>query len=323
MESKQYSSTSSSIAGAIKQRFGKKARIGALSEYERLDGKTALVTGASSGLGFATAVALARRGARVLMAVRSGIPEKGDAVRKASGSAVVEMRSVDLSDLDSVRAFAAGLRAEGASLDLLVLNAATVPAHSRKSKQGLEEMFVVNYLASFYLANLLIEGGTVRKNSGARIVVVASEAHRSSPAIDWSTFGVYQDYAMKRVVPLYGYYKHMLLSFAFELSRRLQAENAGIGVFALCPGPVNSRIARETPWFARWLVAAIFAVFFKAPAKACEPVVYLSCARSLEGRTGVYLHLMEEKAVAPATSDPENGPRLWHASQALLEQLGY
>jgi len=128
---------------------------------------------------------------------------------------------------------------------------------------------------------------------------------------------------MKRSVPLYGTYKHMLLAFACELGRRTQAEGSDIAVHGLCPGPVDSNIAREAPWFTRWLVAAIFAVFFKDPAKACEPVVYLSCARSLRDRTGVYLHLMEEKQVEPPTAAPETGQRLWQASCDLLEALGH
>ena len=323
MENRQYRSTSGSILGAIKQRFERKKRIGTLTEGERIDGRTALITGASSGLGYATALQLARRGGRVIMAVRSGIPEKGETVMKQSGSLAVEMRRVDLSDLASIRSLAEGLRDDGIKLDLLVLNAATVPAHSRKTKQGLEEMFVVNCLSSFYLTNLLIQYDVIRTCAGARIVFVASEAHRSSPPIDWEKLGVYETYGMKRAVPLYGYYKHMLLSFAWELSRRMQAEGTGIAVHALCPGPVNTKIAREAPWFAQWLVAAIFAVFFKDPAKACEPVVYLSCARSLHGRTGVYLHLMEEKQIQAETADPKNAQKLWQASRRLLEKLGH
>ena len=323
MEHRQYRNTSSSILGAIKQRFAKSKRIGTLTVGDRIDGKTALITGASSGLGYATAVQLAKRGGRVIMAVRSGIPKIGEAVRKASGAAAVEMRPVDLSDLASIRILAEGLRNDGVKLDLLILNAATVPARSRQTKQGLEEMFVVNCLSSFYLTNLLIRYDVIRKNAGARIVFVASEAHRSSPAIDWEKFGVYQEYGMRRAVPLYGFYKHMLLSFAWELSRRMQAEGAGIAVHALCPGPVNTKIAREAPWFAQWLVAAIFAVFFKTPAKACEPVVYLACAASLCDRTGMYLHLMEEKQIEPPTADPKNAQMLWQACCSLLEKLGY
>jgi len=323
MDNKQYRTTSGSILGAIKQRFEKKRRIGTLTEGERIDGKTALITGASSGLGYATAVQLAKRGGHVIMAVRSGIPDKGEAVKQESGSSAVEMRRVDLSDLASIRSLAEGLRNDGVRLDRLVLNAATVPAHSRQTKQGLEEMFVVNFLSSFYLTNLLVQYDVIRRNAGARIVFVASEAHRSSPPIDWEKFGVYEEYGMKRSVPLYGYYKHMLLSFAWELSRRMRAEGIGIAVHALCPGPASTRIARETPWFAKWLVAAIFALFFKRPAKACEPVVYLSSARSLRDRTGVYLHLMEEKQIQAEAADPPNAHKLWEACHSLLEKLGH
>ena len=323
MQHRQYRSTSGSILGAIKQQFGKRRCIGTLTEDERLDGKTVLITGASSGLGYATAVQLARRGAAVIMAARSGIPEKGNAAKQDSGSSAVEMRRVDLSDLDSIRSLADGLRQDGIKLDRLVLNAACVPARSRQTKQGLEEMFVVNFLSSFYLTNLLLRYDVLRKNAGARIVFVGSEAHRSSPPIDWARFGHYEKYTMKKSVPLYGYYKHMLLSFAAELARRLQTEGAGIWVHALCPGPVNTRLAREAPWFAQWLVAILFALFFKAPAKACEPVVYLACALSLDERTGVYLHRMEEKHLQAATADPQNARRLWDASSSLLAKLGH
>lgn len=325
MTNKQYRSTSGSIIGAIKQRFATKSatkrRIGSLGEADRIDGKSVLVTGASSGLGYATAVQLAARGGRVIMAVRSGIPDKGEAVKQESGSSSVEMRYVELSDLTSVRGLAATLREAGEKLDLVVLNAATVPSGSRRTSQGLEEMFVVNYLASFYLVNLLVQYDVIKRHAGTRIIFVASEAHRSSPPIDWQSFGQYREYGMKKVVPLYGYYKHMLLTFAWELSRRVSAD--GIAVHGLCPGPVDSAIAREAPWFAKWLVAAIFALFFRAPAKACEPVVFLACASALRERTAVYLHLMEEKQVEPATADSENGRRLWNASRELLAGLGF
>src|SRR5450631_1736975 len=172
MENSQYRSTSGSILGAIKQQFGKRRRIGTLTEDERLDGKTVLITGASSGLGYATAVQLARRGAEVIMAARSGIPEKGNTAKQDSGSSALAMRRVDLSDLDSIRRLADGLRQDGIKLDRLVLNAACVPARSRQTKQGLEEMFVVNFLSSFYLTNLLLRYDVLRKNAGARIVFV-------------------------------------------------------------------------------------------------------------------------------------------------------
>jgi NAD(P)-dependent dehydrogenase (short-subunit alcohol dehydrogenase family) len=323
MDNRQYSSTSGSILAAIGQRFGKTKRIGTLTNDERLDERTVLITGATSGLGYASAVQLARRGGRVLMAARSGIPEKGEAAKRDSASSAVEMRRVDLSDLASIRTMAVGLRDDGVKLDRLVLNAATVPARSRQTKQGLEEMFVVNFLSSFYLTNLLVQHDVIRKNSGARIVFVASEAHRSAPPIDWERFGVYEKYGMTKAVPLYGYYKHMLLSFAWELSRRMQTEGTGITVHALCPGPVNSKIAREAPWFTQWLLAAIFALFFKSPARACEPVVYLTCASSLHDRTSVYLHRMEEKQIQPQAADPQNAQKLWETSRCLLEKLGH
>ena len=104
----------------------------------RLDGKTALVTGANSGLGFGLTVQLARRGARVLMACRSGIPEAGEAAKRASGSSAIEMLPVDLTDFASIHALCDTLRDRGEKLDLVVSNAGLMPRESRETPAGFE-----------------------------------------------------------------------------------------------------------------------------------------------------------------------------------------
>ena len=128
-----------------------------LKDEETLTGRTVLITGASSGLGFEAAVQLARRGAHVLMACRSGIPEKGELVRKLSGNPHVEMFQVDLSDIESIIRLADTLKKSSLKLDVLICNAAVVPLKSRKTRQGLEEMFMVNYLAKYLFVRLLLE----------------------------------------------------------------------------------------------------------------------------------------------------------------------
>ena len=121
----------------------------------------------------------------------------------------------------------------------------------------------------------------------------------------------------------YGRSKLLLSTFACELTRRLiRGEDIDVSVHSLCPGPVNSGIAREAPALILPLLKLIFFIFFRSPKKACEPVIYLCCSGSLEGKTGVYLHIAAEKEPSPSATDPENGKKLWKASEQLVKNIG-
>ncbi len=273
-----YTNPASSTWEGIRAAFAKQVKAGSLSDSDRLDGKTVLVDGASSGLGFAIATQMAERGAKVIMACRSGIPGKGEEVTRRTGNNDVHMVHVDFADVISIRKLISIIKEKYAPLDILVSNAAMVPKQSRKTPQGLEEMFMVNYLSKFIFINRLVEEECFRKDSAEnpRIVFVSSESHRHPPAFDWNGFGVFKEYGMNKTVEYYGYYKLLLTTYTRELSRRIHANgNRPISVFALCPGPVNSNIAREAPGIFQPIMKLIFAMFFKSPRKAAEPVMYL------------------------------------------------
>ena len=318
-----YNSPVKAIFTGISDLF-KRQDLLSLQNLPSLEGKKVMITGASSGLGFATAVELAGRGAHVIMAVRSGIPEKAEAVKKASGSGKVDMVHMDLSDLCSLRSLSREIKERFGLLDLIICNAAMVARISRPVKEGLDEMFVVNYFAKFILLNHLLKEGLLN-HAGAvlpRIIIVASESHRNPPGFDWEGFGTYRHYGIKHSVAMYGYYKLLLLTMANELSRRLNPDGQlNCSVFALCPGPVNSNIAREAPALFQPLLKLVFGIFFRSPRKASQPVIYLAASRELEGRTGTYLFLMQEKEMDNKATDPENGKRLWDLSEALSNRL--
>ena len=347
MEKKKnkYSNPVASTLEGIRAQFVKEPPAGVLRDTDRLDGKTVLVDGASSGLGLAIATEVARRGAKVIMACRSGIPEKGELVKKRSGNSDVHMVHVDFSDFNSILHLASSIKHP---LDLYVCNAAIVPASSRKTKQGLEEMFMVNYLSKFYFVNLLLEKGLfrgheeyeVRRSGGQevigaervpetdnrqpsipRIIFVSSESHRNPEEFDWEGFGKYKDYGMKTTVELYGYYKLLLTTFVSELSRRLNPNaHTACSVFSLCPGPVNSNIAREAPSVFKPLMKVVFRLFFKSPDKAMLPVIYLATSNDLEGKPFDYLFKMARKPIDEKAADPANGQRLWEMSEQLVHQ---
>ncbi|MEA3479731.1 MAG: SDR family NAD(P)-dependent oxidoreductase [Bacteroidota bacterium] len=320
----QYNSPLQATVKGITDLFKKNPRIGKLSEADRLEGKKVLITGASSGLGFATAGQLAKLGATVIMACRSGIPEKGSKIRKQSGNEKVFMHQVDLSEISSIRALVAEIKKSYGKIDILICNAAVVPKQSRKTKNGLEEMFMVNYLAKFILVNSLLENACLSADNQmiSRIIFVASESHRNPKEYNWEEFGVYKTYGMKKTVELYGYYKLLMVTFANELSRRLNPDGkTQYSIFALCPGPVNSNIAREAPWIFQPLLKLTFSIFFRSPGKAAEPVVYLATSTDVEKKAIDYLFLMSRKTMDEKACDPLNGKKIWELSETLLGDL--
>ncbi len=321
----RYSNAFTATLAGIADLFRKQKDMVTLADTNRIDGKHVLITGASSGLGLEAAVQLARRGAHVWMACRSGIPEKGEYVRRMSGNNKVNMLPVDLSDMTSIRQLVDELIKAGVKLDILVDNAAVVPGKSRKTKQGLEEMFMVNFLSKVLLVRLLLEYKLFNTDDGRipRIIYVSSESHRNPKAFDWEGFGKYTDYSMAKTVELYGYYKLLMTTFARELARRLNPSgDVRYSVFALCPGPVNSNIARESPAVFKPLLKLVFGLFFRSPAQAVGPVIYFACSPEIEGRTTDYLFLMSRREVDAKASDSDNGERLWTLSEDLVRAHG-
>ena len=320
------------LSGLLDQR-SKDPKVAPVPHGVRLDGRTCLVTGANSGLGKAIAIRLAARGAHVIMACRSGIPEAGQDVRAASSSDKVEMIQVELSDFDSMTAFCDQLRDRNVTLDVAVFNAGVVPVTSRQSKHGLELMFAVNFLAKFVLLNRLLHDGVIpnavfghnsRAEDPPRVIFVSSETHRSSIPIDFDTFGEPVEYGVSDGVKYYGLSKLHLTTYFRELSRRLNpganGDNPDVCVHALCPGAVNSNMAREAPTWLKPILKPVMVLFFQSPEKASVPVDYLVASSEMGGKTGEYMHMLRIKDPSEASMDPENGGLLWGKTEELLRK---
>lgn len=311
------------VTTALVDRFSNKGTLPPLDPNQRIDGKTCLVTGASSGLGKAVAIQLAKRGGRLILACRKGHSSLVDDIHRASGNAAIEMLEVDLADLDSINHLCDQLRDRGTRIDIAVLNAGLMPLSARKSPQGFELMFCVHFLANRLLLERWLNDGVIRTaqtgQAPARVVFVASEAHQSSDPIDFSRFGAFTDYGMKDGMKHYGMSKLHLCTFATELSRRVNSgQHTALAVHALCPGPIASNIARESPAFIKPILWPIMKLMFRSPEQAAEPVVYLACAPDMAQRSNVYLHMMREKTMSPLASNADNGRQLWEKSAALL-----
>lgn len=334
MAERSHDNPFTAVLSALLDQRNNDARVAPVPPHVRLEGRTCLVTGANSGLGKGIATRLAKRGAHVIMACRSGIPEAGEDVKRESGSDSVEMIQVDLSDFESIDRFCAELRNRNVTLDAAVFNAGVVPVTSRKNKHGLELMFAVNFLAKFVVLDRLLRagvipnavyGGNSRAEDPPRVIFVSSETHRSSIPIDFDHFGDPIDYGVSDGVKYYGLSKLHLTTYFQELSRRLNPEggaNPDVCVHALCPGAVNSNMAREAPTWLKPLLKPVMALFFQSPEKASIPVDYLVASKEMGDKTGAYMHMMRVKESSEDSIDPEKGELLWSKSQALLREHG-
>lgn len=313
-----------SLAG-FWDRFRKQELESHFTDNDRFDGKTVLVTGSNSGLGFAVAVEIARRGGHVIMGCRRQIPEAGEKVMKRSGSRNVEMRFLDLSKIDSIHAFCDGLEKDGIKLDITILNAGVTPAKARKTDSGQDEMFLVNYLSNVLLTNLLLSSGVINTNLTGnfkpRIIFISSDSHQGSSYIDYDEFGRYFDYGVSKAIANYSYFKLVLNTYATELSRRVNDVGHKAGINVICPGPVNSNIVKEAPLLLRIVLKAIFTIIFKSPHKACKPVVYMAISPDFEGRTNEYLHMFKPKKMDFKVYLPEEGEKLWDRSITLWKSI--
>jgi NAD(P)-dependent dehydrogenase (short-subunit alcohol dehydrogenase family) len=269
-----------------------------------LDGRTFLITGANTGIGKETARALASRGARVHIACRS--QDKGrkaiDEITAQTGSRELGLLSVDLGDLESVRACAQEFLARGEPLHVLINNAGVAGRHG-KTASGFEAAFGTNHIGPFLLTSLLLD--RIRESAPARIVNVASTAHYGARGIDFDavrkptrTITGMREYSVSKLANVL---------HAGELARRL--ENTGVTTYSLHPGVVASDIWRRVPWPVR----AVMKRRMISPEEGARTPLYCATAPELTNQSGLYY---DECAVAqPGAAVTESlAAELWRRS---------
>ncbi|MEL7482520.1 MAG: SDR family NAD(P)-dependent oxidoreductase [Pseudomonadota bacterium] len=303
-----------------------------IDDNDRLEGKTCLVTGANSGVGWGVAKLWAERGATLIMGCRTLDPDPAERLRTETGNPDIHLYHLDHGDFDSLDAFTQKLKASGISLDVSLFNAGLGAARAMRTRYGLEELFQVNYLANFYLVNRLLQAGVIANATYAgnravgdpipRLMFTSSDSHRGAQAINLETLGVFHEYGAAGGIANYSYYKLVLNTFAMELSRRLMLEDTpDVSVFPICPGPVNTNIIRNAPPLLRAVLGAIFTIGFQHPDKAAPPFLYLATADEVEGKTGLYLHMKTEKPMDEKCYDTDAGPALWQRSLDILDNI--
>ena len=214
-----------------------------------LSGRTAVVTGANTGLGLETGAALAGHGARVVLAVRN--TDKGDAaastIRSRHGDADLVVEPLDLSDLASVRAAADALLADGRPIDLLINNAGVMYTPASTTADGFELQMGTNHLGHFALTGLLLP--RLLDTPGSRVVTISSVGHKIRSTIDVDDLASTDGYER---VAAYGRSKLANLLFTYELQRRLSDAGAPTAALAAHPGLSDTELLRNSPKFMQW-----------------------------------------------------------------------
>ncbi|MPZ51603.1 MAG: SDR family NAD(P)-dependent oxidoreductase [Acidimicrobiia bacterium] len=273
--------------------------------------KTCLVTGASSGIGKATALGLAHRGARVALAVRDhGRGEAAaDEIRQRVPGARLDVLTADLTKLSDVRALASRVRDRYRRLDVLVNNAGVVMFHRQVTPEGLETTFAANHLGPFLLTNLLRD--PLAKSAPARVITVSSSGHKHVRNLPWNDLSTAQQFRPLRV---YQTTKLLNVLFTAELSRRLAAS----GVTANCadPGFVRTHLGRHaTGGFGLFLkITRPFQVSVEAGA---ETSIYLASSSEVAEVTGGYFAKSCPAVPSALSQDREAAERLWQLSTQL------
>ncbi len=256
----------------------------------RLDGKTCVITGATSGVGYHSARRLAKAGARVVMLCRN--PEKARKVQDELSrefQAESDVFIADMRKLAEVARAAAQISEKYPKIDILVNNAGVFNKRRRLTPDGHEEIFGVIHLAAFVLTTALIPN--LKAAAPARIIDVNSEAHRFGGLkmndLDWSK----RPYIAMQA---YGAAKIAQLLTGLELAQRLRG--SGVSVFTMHPGAVRTNIGMNNNFLYRFYNRYVLGLFLKDPSVSGEAVHYLAAAPELEGVTGkFYNQTIEEK----------------------------
>ena len=277
-----------------------------------MTGRSCMITGASSGVGRATGLGLARMGATLVLVCRDR--RRGEEtvaeIRDATGNRAVTLMVADLSSQQSIRALAHEFLATSQPLHVLVNNAGIVNLHRTVTVDGIESVFAVNHLAYFLLTHLLLD--RLKESAPARIVNVASHAHRFS-ALDLDDLEGARRYRAMRV---YGQSKLANILFTTELARRL--EGTGVSVNALHPGLVNTGFGKNNPGLFMKIMKTIIPLVARSPEKGAATSIYLASSPEVQSVTGKYFVDCKVTQPAPQATDSAVAKKLWDFSAEMV-----
>jgi retinol dehydrogenase 14 len=284
----------------------------AMAGMPLMAGKTVLVTGATGGIGKATAVGLARLGARVGITGRDMARAEAAAaeIRAAANNAAVDAFAADLSSQAEVRRLAREVLDRYPRLNVLVNNVGGFWAHRHVTADGLEHTLALNHLAPFLLTTLLLE--RLKASAPARIVTVASGAHTAG-RLDFDDLQGEQKYSGQHA---YNASKLANVMFTYELARRLHG--SGVTATVLHPGVVRTAFGAEDQAAFFTILSPLIRPLLKTTAQGAATSIYLASSAQVEGVTGGYYSNSKPKKSSRSSYDSTAARHLWEVSTDLV-----
>lgn len=278
-----------------------------------LSGKVVVITGGNSGIGKATAMEMARRKARVIIASRNsavGIKAVKEIVSE-TGNKDVEFRKLDLSSFKSVREFAKGL--EGERLSILINNAGvTGPGCNRMhiTEDKCEYIMQCNYFGHFLLTHCLLD--TLVKNKPSRIINVSSVMYKWTK-LDLNDLNSTRKY---NAVEVYNKTKLALVLFTIEMSKRLDKD---VTINAVHPGIVKTDIVKNTPWFEGLITRILFVLVGKSPLQGAQTTLHLALSPDLNEVSGRYFSNCKEQRISSLEEKKHLAYQLYRISERMVK----
>ncbi len=246
-----------------------------LSHYPSYQGKVAIITGSNSGIGFDTALQLAKKDITVIIACRrleAGEKAKAAILKIYNAAQVIPMK-VDLSSLKDVRQFAAAFQNRFNRLDLLINNAGIMMSPYKETEDGFENQLATNFIGHFALTGLLLK--QLLNTPDSRVVTLSSLAHKWAP-INFTDLHFKNGYNKRKA---YGQSKRACLVFAYELNRRLSASGKNTISLAAHPGVATTNLGRYFPA----IIKQLGSLFLQSSDKGALPVLYAALEKGLKG----------------------------------------
>ena len=279
--------------------------------------KTVVITGATSGLGKATALQLAQKGASVVVIARSNtkVNEVIKEIEKEGGKG--QSIISDLSSMKDTKDAADSIAKVVDRLDVLINNAGAHFPKYRETPEGFESTLALNYLSPFLLTHHLIEQmkQTASDYGEARVINITSIMHKSP--INWDDF----NYKNTTYHSNTAYYqsKHLLTSFTYYLSRQLK--ETGITVNCIHPGFVKTALAKSDYPFPMNLIVPIVGFFIgESPEQAADTLVWLALSNEVKGINGEYIHHRKIRKSWPPTKDEKAQSKLYNVTLSMLDK---
>jgi NAD(P)-dependent dehydrogenase (short-subunit alcohol dehydrogenase family) len=287
-----------------------------MTHPDRAVGRTAVITGATGGIGLEAAVMLARQGITLIIVGRNSqrIEAALAEIRRRAAGATVSALKADLSSQAEVRQLAADILVAAPRLDLLINNAGGVHARRTITPDGIEATFAVNHLAPYLLTRLLLD--RMVASTPARIVTVASHAHFHG-TLDLDDYGYANGY---RIIRAYTRSKLCNVLFSRALARRL--EGSGVTSNAMHPGTIATDIWSGAPMWARPVLAVAKRVMMEAPEVGGERIAWLATSPEVAGVTGRYFERNREVPPSVLAQDDALARELWELSARLVGLAG-